>query len=153
MWNRRIALFFIIASSVQLLIYTGLLIQGYFNYKPAFEFMRYSFGAVAFAGLLALIIAFYMSTFVSTQRKLLGYASALIGTVLMLLSFRLPYINQLGLEWWEYFSMVAFTTGMITGAFSRLVGAERRKLSVILAFIACLLSFAAFIIYAVFAGA
>lgn len=149
MWNRRIALFISIASSAQLLIYTGLLIQGYITHKPAFELMRYSFGAVTFAGFLALIIAVYMSTFVSTQRKLLGYTLALIGTVLMLLSFRLPFFSQKpGLEWWEYFSRVASTTGTITWVFSTLVGAERRRLHVILAFITCLLMFAAFLLIA-----
>lgn len=80
MRNRRIALFFTIAVLAVLLIYTGLLIQAYVTQNLAFELMRYSFGAVSFASFLALMIAFYMST--------------LIGTVLMLLSFRLSFVIQ-----------------------------------------------------------
>lgn len=148
MRNQRIALFFTIAALAVLLIYTSLLIQVYVTQNSAFELMRYSFGAVSFASFLALMIAFYMSTFVSTQRKLLGYASALIGTVLMLLSFRLSFVTQKPeLEGWEYYSRVTFTTGIITWVFSRLVGTERRRLRFILDFITCLLMSAAFLLF------
>lgn len=148
MWNRRIALFFIIAALAGLLICTGLLIQAYVTQNSAFELMRYSFVAFSFAGFLSLMITFYMSTFVSRQRKLLGYASAWIGTVLMLLSFRISFVIQKPeLEGWEYYLRVTFTTGIITWVFSRLVGTERGRLRVILEFITCLLMFAAFLLF------
>lgn len=134
MRNRRIALFFTIAVLAVLLIYTGLLIQAYVTQNLAFELMRYSFGAVSFASFLALMIAFYMST--------------LIGTVLMLLSFRLSFVIQKPeLEGWQYYSRVTFTTGIITWVFSRLVCTERRRLRFILDFITCLLMSAAFLLF------
>lgn len=165
-WERRIAIVFIVAALVGLLTYTGLLTQAYITHKPAFELLGYGsskpgFELLAYSsevllifGCLAQIIALSISILIDTERKQLGYISTLIGAVLLLLSFGLFFIShQPEQGWWRYFSTVTFGTGYITMNLSKLVGAERKRLRDILQFITFLLWLVAVVLQIYLSGA
>lgn len=158
-WERQIAIFFIVTALVGLLICVGLLIQAYIIHKPAFELLAYSsfksgsellryYSILLFsAGCLALLITSNISKLGSTSRKLLSYISAFSGIVLLLFSFRLLFISyQPRLEWWKYFPMVSLGTSSITMTFSTLISAEQKRLRSTLNFISYILMLAGFVL-------
>ncbi len=140
-WERRIAIFLIVAASLGMVICLSLLIQasithqsafevlGYGVSKPGFELLAYSSEALLILGFLTQIIAFNISTVVDTNYKRLDYFSTWIAALLLLLSFGLFFpSHQLEQGWWRYFAAMNSITACTTFNFSRLVGAERKRL-------------------------
>lgn len=165
-WERRIALLFIVVALVGMLVCTGLQIQacitnqapfellGYGSSKPGFEFLAYSSEALLILSFLTQIIAFYISKVVDTKHKRLDYFSTWIAALLLLLSFGLFFIShQLEQGWWRYFSAVTSVTAYITINFSQLVGAKGKRLGNILKIITFLLLLMAFVLQVYLSGA
>lgn len=147
-WARRIAIFWIVAALLGMVICAGLLIQacithqsafevlGYGSFKPGFELLAYNSEALLILGFLTQIIAFNISTVVDPNHKRLDYFSTWIAALLLLLSFGLFFTShQLEQGWWRYFSAVTFLTAYATMNFSKLVGAGRKRIRNILDFI------------------
>lgn len=144
-WKRRIEIVILVAASVGLLVGVSWLVQANIAHKLAFKIREYSSTVLSIAGYLTLLL----SRLADAKRKHLNYILALIGSVLLLFSFGLSFINHKSrLEWWGYFSNVALGTGVITMTFSALVSAERKRLrgilekvTLVLLLVACVLIF------------
>lgn len=147
-WEQRIAIFFISAASIGILVCAGLLIQAYLTHKPVFELLTYSSFKPGFellgyyasvfsiAGYLNLIIAAGIYALGGIKQKQLSYIPGFISAALMLLSFWLWFFShQLGSEWWGYFVMAFVGINIITMIFSTLVGTEQKRLRKLLEFI------------------
>ncbi|PSB25945.1 hypothetical protein C7B70_24450 [Chlorogloea sp. CCALA 695] len=166
MWERRIAIFFIVAALLGMVVCAGLLIQAYITHqsafellgygssKPGFELLAYSSEALLILGFLTQIIAINISTVVDTEHKRLDYFSTWIAALLILLSFGLFFIShQPEQGWWRDFSAVNSVTACTTLNFSLLVGAERKRLRDILKIITFFLLLGACVLQIFLSGA
>lgn len=144
--GQRLAIVFLVAASLGLLVIVILLTRAYLSYKPAFQLLGYISTILFSAGAFTLSNAQKIVKLVKTEQKRFVYIIFFTGTVLLFLSlFWLLFIlYQLEHGWWGYFYGAIMLVGFMIWPFSQVVDEERKLTNIILDFISHVLVLVAF---------